>query len=343
MELGDDSGHLSYPTTLSSEELRSVAPPAQPSSSRQPSSASAAARTKAKSAGRKPAPPRAAARSVGARVPTSALGGGRATAEQHRRAADATTVVAAGGGGCDANAADDTGSVAPRALGRDDSPFGAPRSLSDADPMSPSQEDAVDVGDDLGLEDAAGASVEVPAFSQAHWEALRPERPSLSRPATARARVGGGTPRLGSASALGGGLGSHSGVIISTSVVGSPRRPKSDPVSMHARRQAQWQSDSFLSLGKSKRTGPPIEPPPPLATVRGSRRRVNTYVVPTTKRRDDLVWETRLRMRHTDSDAGGLAARTRSKPMVPNTFVPATEKRRDDLRWAVRAEMAYSR
>ena len=49
----------------------------------------------------------------------------------------------------------------------------------------------------------------------------------------------------------------------------------------------------------------------------------------TAKRRDGLVWQTRLRMRQADADAGGVAARTPSKRMVPNAFVPVTEKRRE--------------
>ena len=64
-----------------------------------------------------------------------------------------------------------------------------------------------------------------------------------------------------------------------------------------------------------------------------------------TRRRDDLVWQTRQRLQAKDSDANGVAARvgSGSKTMVPNFFVPATEKRRDDLRWAVRTEMALMR
>ena len=69
--------------------------------------------------------------------------------------------------------------------------------------------------------------------------------------------------------------------------------------------------------------------------------RPNVYVVPTAKRRDDLVWQTRQRMRMKDADAGGRAKTGGAKQMVPNRFVPATEKRRDDLRWAVRTEMAW--
>ena len=92
---------------------------------------------------------------------------------------------------------------------------------------------------------------------------------------------------------------------------------------------------------RTKRTFPAA--PQPLQTVAAPRRRINTYEVPTSKRRDELVWSVRQAMRNSDADAGGLAARTPSKRIVPNTFVPATEKRRDDLRWAVRTEMAWVR
>ena len=54
--------------------------------------------------------------------------------------------------------------------------------------------------------------------------------------------------------------------------------------------------------------------------------------MPPAKRRDDVVWETRMRMR------AGAAPSPRHKKMVPNTYVPATDKRRDGLRWQVRAE-----
>lgn len=140
------------------------------------------------------------------------------------------------------------------------------------------------------------------------------------------------------------------GVIISASGLGSssqlyggtPRRAKSDPVAMHAVRMREWRSDSFLSVASNKPRIVSVASPTPAGTVAAPRRRPNDYVVPTSKRRDDLVWQTRLRMRQADADAGGRnLSRPRSKQMLPNKFVPCTEKRRDDLRWAQRAQMAW--
>ena len=211
---------------------------------------------------------------------------------------------------------------------------------------------AVDIGDAPAATDATGGAdaatkEPVPKFDSAQWAALKP---GGSRPSTAPARSKATTPRGGliSGSGMVDGrppLGSASGVIVSNSTIGTPRKPKSDPVSMHARRQAQWSGDSYLSLTKKPILGPPMDMTPAPATVKTSRRRVNTYVVPTAKRRDDLVWQTRQRLQAKDSDANGVAARvgSGSKTMVPNFFVPATEKRRDDLRWAVRTEMALMR
>ena len=216
---------------------------------------------------------------------------------------------------------------------------------------------------DIDYGDSDAPMMPVPAFDRAHWAALAPK--SSSRPATARSslqsasaiaspratasRPQSARPSLGSTSMMGGGFGPScgSGVIFSSSSAiggygGTPRQFKSDPVAMHAKRREQWRTDSFLgpAAGKS-RTSLTVSSPLPISTVVAPRRRVNTYVVPTSKRRDDLVWQTRLRMRYADPDAGGKPTRARSKTMVPNRFVPATEKRRDDLRWAVRNDMAF--
>ena len=161
-------------------------------------------------------------------------------------------------------------------------------------------------------------------------------RATSSRPMSARS-----TPRAPPAFPMGPGLSSMSGVIISNSTIATPRRPKCDPVAAHAKHAAAWKSSSFLNLG-TKRVGPPVSSPPPPETMKAPRRRANEYVVPTSKRRDELVWQTRQRLRMMDSDAGGRVKSSRgTKQLVPNTFVPATEKRRDDLRWAVRTEMAW--
>ncbi len=148
--------------------------------------------------------------------------------------------------------------------------------------------------------------------------------------------TGGGVIISASASGGFGGLGSQI-------YGGTPRKAKSDPVSMHARRMHEWRADSFLAAGVSSkpRIVSVTSPPPPPSTVAAPRRRPNEYVVPTSKRRDDLVWQTRMRMRTADADAGGKPLRPRSKQLHPNRFVPCTEKRRDDLRWAQRAQMAW--
>ena len=65
--------------------------------------------------------------------------------------------------------------------------------------------------------------------------------------------------------------------------------------------------------------GSPIDAAPARATVKNSKRRVNAYVVPTAKSRDDLVWETRTRLRRADADAGGTAARTPAVRSPPRT------------------------
>jgi hypothetical protein len=107
-------------------------------------------------------------------------------------------------------------------------------------------------------------------------------------------------------------------VILAQSMIATPRRVKSDPVSLHAKRAAQWKLDPYLSLTK-KHNGSPIDAAPARATVKNSKRRVNAYVVPTAKSRDDLVWETRTRLRRADADAGGTAARTPAVRSPPRT------------------------
>jgi len=130
----------------------------------------------------------------------------------------------------------------------------------------------------------------------------------------------------------------RSGCRSSSAVGGSAR--KSDPVSMHAKREAQWASDSFLTGSPRRNLAPSTASPSTAAPSRIKSRTIksNSYVVPTSRRRDALVWETRLRMRQAQ------LAGTKPKPqraMVPNTFVPPTDKRRSELRWQVRTEMAW--
>ena len=84
-------------------------------------------------------------------------------------------------------------------------------------------------------------------------------------------------------------------------------------------------------------------------TLAANRRRqpLAAYEVPTAKRRDALVMETRQRLRYVDRDslAPGSAGRSSTGRsllgMTPNMYVPPTEKRRDNLRWQVRSEMAW--
>lgn len=209
---------------------------------------------------------------------------------------------------------------------------------------------------------APQAAAEVPAWKAVSMQPAE-RRPASARPASSsgagasgglRSASGSLSARGGAAAArnsprmtpapaafpMGPGLASMSGVIISNSQMSSPRRPKCDPVSAHAKHAAAWKTNSFLNLGV-KRHGPPVSSPPPPETLKAPKIRPNVYVVPTAKRRDDLVWQTRQRMRMKDADAGGRAKTGGAKQMVPNRFVPATEKRRDDLRWAVRTEMAW--
>lgn len=64
--------------------------------------------------------------------------------------------------------------------------------------------------------------------------------------------------------------------------------------------------------------------------------RAAQYQVPTEKRRDRVVWETRERLRRDH-----VPHQTKfSRPRVPNTYVPPTSKARADLRWQVRTELA---
>ena len=198
-----------------------------------------------------------------------------------------------------------------------------------------------------------------PRASKGSAHALRSMSAMSPRDITRASRPASARPAPPAASCVGGFSGS--GVIISASAMGSaygatPRKAKTDPVSMHARRRSEWRSDPFLSTSAKRpagtssgassglSSGSALYGRTPPTTAAAPRRRPNSYVVPTSKRRDDLVWATRVRLLHADADAGGkLHARARSKQLRPNRFVPCTEKRRDDVRWAVRSEMAYMR
>jgi hypothetical protein len=67
------------------------------------------------------------------------------------------------------------------------------------------------------------------------------------------------------------------------------------------------------------------------------KSRASTAQVPTQKRRDDVVWETRQRLVR---DHVPHQTKFTSAPRVRNTYVPPTSQRRDELRWQVRSELA---
>lgn len=64
-----------------------------------------------------------------------------------------------------------------------------------------------------------------------------------------------------------------------------------------------------------------------------------SYQVPTQKRRDALIWQTRERLRRDHVPHQTSFGGTRAKA-VRNTYVPPTSLRRDELRWQVRTELA---
>ena len=147
--------------------------------------------------------------------------------------------------------------------------------------------------------------------SYARAEMHQPNGPWHPPARRARARV---TPRAAPD------LGRYIGVIHSASAMSLPRKKKSDPVSMHARRESQWRSDSFLANSPARKPAKERAPPAPPVTAAAPRRRVNTYVVPTSKRRDDVVWATRQRMReNTNVPSPRMAGR---KQMIPNMCAP---------------------
>ena len=189
----------------------------------------------------------------------------------------------------------------------------------------------------------AGLDLDFDAYGSYGAAARRPGAKSRARPDSASGYM---RPTASSVS-LGLAGGSTSSLIRSSSHVGTPRkRGGADPVYLHARRENEWASNSFLANSPRRPLSKVTSPAPP-DTSQASRRRgaalakPPSYVVPTEKRRDAVIWETRERMRRIAAAGppprGGSAGRTR---LVPNTYKPPTEKRRDDLRWHVRAEMA---
>ena len=215
-------------------------------------------------------------------------------------------------------------------------------------PAAPTAAPAVDPYDDLLPPDEAdaalaGLDLDFDAYGSYGTAARRPGAKSRARPASASGYM---RPTASSVS-LGLAGGSTSSLIRSSSHVGTPRkRGGADPVYLHARRENEWASNSFLANSPRRPLSKVTSPAPP-DTSQASRRRgaalakPPSYVVPTEKRRDAVIWETRERMRRIAAAGppprGGSAGRTR---LVPNTYKPPTENRRDDLRWHVRAEMA---
>ncbi|KAI9011151.1 hypothetical protein BC832DRAFT_324817 [Gaertneriomyces semiglobifer] len=84
-----------------------------------------------------------------------------------------------------------------------------------------------------------------------------------------------------------------------------PPRRKHDPVTRYHQHQARWQRDGFLQrMVNKKPVVAPVASVPsrPTSTGYSQRPRHNyadmrpTYVIPTTKKRDELVWDIRNRM-----------------------------------------------
>ena len=139
---------------------------------------------------------------------------------------------------------------------------------------------------------------DAPMFEPAHWAALRPASAPVRHSLHAA---------------------SHSSVIRTGN--STPRRPKCDPVSMSARHKQQWASSSFLA-NSPHRSVKVYSPAPAPATQSRNRRRppVSNYEVPTAKRRDALITETRQRMRYCDaqrSSSRGLVRRADARPCTP--------------------------
>ena len=103
-------------------------------------------------------------------------------------------------------------------------------------------------------------------------------------------------------------------------------------MALHARREAQWKSSSFLA--NSPRRAITVYSPAPVTLAANRRRQpLAAYEVPTSKRRDALVMETRQRLRYVDHDslAPGTAGRSstgRSLGLAPNKYNKYVAERR---------------
>ena len=171
----------------------------------------------------------------------------------------------------------------------------SPRQPASASKPAPARPSMRAARDEFGTA-LAGAEDDAPMFEPAHWAALRPASAPVRR-------------SLQSAS--------HSSVIRTGN--STPRRPKCDPVSMHARHEQQWASSSFLA--NSPRRSVKVYSPAPVTQPRSRRRPpISSYEVPTAKRRDALITETRQRMRCCDSQRSssrGLVRRAPARPCTP--------------------------
>lgn len=168
----------------------------------------------------------------------------------------------------------------------------SPRQHASAAKQSPARPSMRAARDEFGT---ALPGDDAPVFEPTHWAALRPASAPVRR-------------TLHSAS--------HSSVIRTGN--STPRRSKCDPVSMHARHEQQWASSSFLA--NSPRRSVKVYSPAPVTQPRNRRRPpVSNYEVPTAKRRDALITETRQRMRHCDSQRSASRGLVRHAPARPCT------------------------
>ena len=124
-------------------------------------------------------------------------------------------------------------------------------------------------------------------------------------------------------------LGSMSGVILTST---TPRRVATSPTRSQCSRSGRRVAVGFVQHGDDRREARAlVEPASPPVPLRKIGRKHNEYVVPTSKRRDDLVWQTRMRMRQRTRTP--TAWRCRRAKVVRICSSPLPRIRRDDLRW----------
>jgi hypothetical protein len=244
-----DESELSYPTALNTTEVRRIAAlPPQASSTHTgggiagASSRGASKRIPPKAAVPAPPPPAVSKRTHGSLL---------VDVPQVEPAEFQTAAVPDGVGGAELT------SVTP------DGTHGAAVDISDVETQH--------FGDDacgaVGATMLGGGGVmaqresvlpEAPPSKGCHPTSYRPHS-SCSAPPCAHSHPCSSPPCvLAPTSALAGRgqhpppFGSCSGVILAQSMIATPRRVKSDPVSLHAKRTAQWKLDPYLSLTKKR-------------------------------------------------------------------------------------------